>query len=366
MDNTLTTRLIDRAVFHVNPPSDAPEEDAITAERLISIAQGLSEIVSGLADEKRTDEVDERQRSATTKEEKSHYSLYFRPPEIGSFSLPCEIYDMREGIENQEPLLPDCESGFGQIAHLIALANIGDREAFNSEVPSPVVASKIGKGIEKLAPNRGESVELILPNSENSSICVERSAAENIIEWSSLYEGPFTQELVVTVSSIDFDDNSLRVKLVSGGRKFKAPLSEELSAIKLEAFRDKKWKILCDVMYTPNGMIGNIEAVQGIEELVLRKLVVESFSVAGETIRFCDPLEVQEQLDDVTGSYFVAEVPELDVIAYSEFQDELLPTLSEELANKWEWVVCAPDDELTKRALEVKQAFLRLVVNEVK
>ncbi len=119
-------------------------------------------------------------------------------------------------------------------------------------------------------------------------------------------------------------------------------------------------------MYTPNGMIGNIEAVQGIEELVLRKLVVESFSVAGETIRFCDPLEVQEQLDDVTGSYFVAEVPELDVIAYSEFQDELLPTLSEELANKWEWVVCAPDDELTKRALEVKQAFLRLVVNEVK
>ena len=119
-------------------------------------------------------------------------------------------------------------------------------------------------------------------------------------------------------------------------------------------------------MYTPNGMIGNIEAVQGIEELVLRKLVVESFSVAGETIRFCDPLEVQEQLDDVTGSYFVAEVPELDVIAYSEFQDELLPTLSEELANKWEWVVCAPDDELTKRALEVKQVFLRLVVNEVK
>lgn len=357
-------RLIDSAIFHVNPSADAPESDAVSADRLSDIVQGLNDIVSGLADEKRFNDADDRRRSSLTQDERAHYALYFRPPQPGSFALPFELYDTRDNIENQPPLFPDRETSFKQVADLLRFANDGDREAFYAAIGSPVVASKIEKGIDKLVPRGDETASLVIGGSEELSMPLKPSARENVLEWSSMYEGPFTQELVVTISSVDFDDNALKVKLASSRKKFKAPLSDELSSVKLDDLREKSWKILCDVLYTPNGAIAEIEAVKDIEELVLRKLTVSSFEADGKTVEFSVPLEVEEDLDE-TGSLFVVEVPSLDIYLYSEYQSDVMQCLRDELANKWEWLVCAPDEELTARALEVKRNFQQMVSYEV-
>lgn len=113
-------------------------------------------------------------------------------------------------------------------------------------------------------------------------------------------------------------------------------------------------------------MISEIRSVEDIHELALRELCITSFEAANKTIKFRSPLLACEKLDEETDSLFVVEIPELDVLVFSDNQADMYPLLCYELANKWEWIVCAQDEDLTPRAAEVKKTFLSLVESEVK
>ncbi len=361
----MNARLIDKAVYHLMPSSSSPEEDAIPASRLEDILHGLNDIIRGLADRNRDSELDERAKSILNSEEKEHYVLYLRPAIPGSFAVPIELYDTRESDSNQDPIFPGYEISFQQVANLIQLANSGNRDEFYSQIKSPVVAHKIEKGIEKIAPYEGEKAELSFDGEEKPPMPISNTARENVIEWQAICEGPFRQELVVSISSIDFDDGLIRVKLPAGRKKYKVPISSELKQIKLEEFPEKKWVILCDVLYTPNGMISEIQSVHDIHELALREFSIKSFTVEDKTIKLHPPIVAKEMLDEDTGSLFVVKIPKLDIMVFSDDQSDIQPLLYYELANKWNWIVCAPDRELTPRALEVKAAFRALVESEV-
>lgn len=362
----VAARLIDKAVYHLIPSSHSPESDAIPASRLEEILHGLNDIVLGLADKKKDTELDERMRAVPKDEEKEHYVLYLRPSVPGSFAVPVELYDTRGPENNQEPIFPGFEINFQEVAGLIQLANQGNREEFYKKIKSPVVALKIEKGIEKIAPREGEKAEFTLSNIDAAAVPILPEARANVIEWQSICVGPFQQELIVNVSSIDLEDGSIRVKLPTNGKRFSVPLNPELEQIRLEEFSGKKWVILCDALYTPNGMISEIRSVEDIHELALRELRITSFEAANKTIKFRSPLLACEKLDEETGSLFVVEIPELDVLVFSDNQADMYSLLCYELANKWEWIVCAQDEDLTPRAAEVKKTFLSLVESEVK
>lgn len=353
-------RLIDVAIFHIVPPDYSLSENAITLDRLSEIAHGLGEIISGLADERYIDETDDRQRSKPTKSAKDHYKVFVKPPVEGSFALPCELYDVRDTPENQDQLF-DGEISFDTLAYLVTAVNEDNREGFYSAIPSPVVASKVLNGIEKIAPKNEEEVYFTYGRDQRKRESISEKASARIVEWQSLCVGPFEKEIIATISSVDFDNNAIRLKPLKSTRKFLADLDEEIASIPLGDVRNKKWKVLCDVTYTPNGMIDRISNVKGLEELELRELFFEGFSDGNRYFAFKTPLAVHEELDEETESLFVASIPELYINVYAEYQDELKDCILDELANKWSWIVECEDDDLTPSALKVKSNFLNMI-----
>ena len=177
-------RLIDSAILHIEPSKSAPESDAIPIERLLEVADGLKEVIGGLADDKKLNEADDRQKAMPTQDAKDHYRLFVRPAQPGSYALPCELYDVRDGVENQPPpLLNDIEIIFFAVGNLINFANENDREGFFEVIQSPIVASKIMKGIEKIAPTEGESVSLEPSDQRNiAPIVIQPAAKAHVIE----------------------------------------------------------------------------------------------------------------------------------------------------------------------------------------
>ena len=95
--------------------------------------------------------------------------------------------------------------------------------------------------------------------------------------------------------------------------------------------------------------------------LELRTLLIDAFEVDGRTIRFKEPIHLQEQLDSDSGSLIFVEYPDLRMTVFAEFQDDMEELVRDELANKWEWIVESDDDELTEDALDVKRRFLAIV-----
>lgn len=235
----MNARLIDKAIYHFSSSSNSPEADAISASRLEDILHGLNDIIHGLADQKRDLELDERVKFTLNNEEKEHYALYLRPSIPGSYAVPIELYDTRDSNINLEPLFPEYEVSFQQVADLVQLANNGNRDEFYDRIKSPVVAHKIERGIEKIAPYEGERAEFTFGGEGKPSVPISKAARENVIAWQTICEGPFRQELVVNISSIDFDDGLIRVKLPRGRKKYKVPINSELKQIRLEELLKK-------------------------------------------------------------------------------------------------------------------------------
>lgn len=352
-------RLIDSAVLHVEPSAASPSSHLIPIERLIEIAHGINEVISGLADSNIDNSVDDRSRASLTDSAKEHYRLFVGPAVEGSYALPCELYDTRSSSENNDQLFPGGELTFESIGRIISFANDGDRESFYENVRSPVVASKVFKGIEKLAPKEGEKV-FLSQEAKGSHFEISSGAKTNVIEWESMCEGPFEVELLATISAIDFDASTLKVKPLKSGKKITVPYDEEIGSQLLCDLKGKQWKLLCDATYSPNGQLASVSEVRGIEELVLRTISIDSFQYGDDIIRFADPLAVEETLDEETGQLFVAMIPDLAISVFSESQSVIRECLLDELANKWGWIVLADDSQLTYDALAVKQAFLRM------
>ena len=357
-------RCIDSAIIHVVGSNEGPDEHSIPVERLIEMLQGLEDVVSGLADKQRLDPSDSRQRAQLSDDAKRHYRLFAQPSEVGSFQQAVDLYDTRDSNENVDPLFAGYETTFSDVIEVVSCVNKADRKQFDELVKSPSVAVKILSGIGKMCPKGTETVELKKSNAAEGveSVAMSAGVQSRIIEWKALCEGPFFKEIIAKVAAVDFDSRTMKLKLLGSGKKIKAPYSDELRDSAIKDVYEGTWKILCTVHMTPNGEILDIDQVDGLERLCLRDAItIDCFDSDGETIRFEKPLVISETLDQESSQAFIAEIPDLDIIAYSEFQDDLLPILREELANKWEWIVKCSDEMLTARAISVKRKFISLV-----
>ena len=100
--------------------------------------------------------------------------------------------------------------------------------------------------------------------------------------------------------------------------------------------------------------------IDNVSVLELRAIDVTSFEAGGKNIRFKEPIHLHEQLDADTRSMIYVEYPELSLMVFAEFQDDMEELVREELANKWEWIVESDDDELTEDARSIKRRFLSI------
>lgn len=156
------------------------------------------------------------------------------------------------------------------------------------------------------------------------------------------------------------DAQELRVKLNGSGKKQFVGYSQELEERTLHEVRNEQQKITCTVVFSPNGAIEKIDSIDKMSVLQLRSIEVASFDIDGRTIRFKEPIRLQEQLDADAGSMIYVEYPDLALVVFAEFQDDMEELIHEELANKWEWIVESDDDELAEDALEIKRRFLSI------
>ena len=354
-------RVIDEAVFHITPDESSGAHDSIPFARAMEIMQGLMSIVSGLADAHMGDDTDSRSVLRPTEDAQEHYQLFLKPAQVGCYAMAVELVDTRDSEQNTTPLFDDYEVTFTDVGNIFDLVSNNSINEFRQKCRSHVVAEKILDGVEKIAPTNGEILYLNTTRRGTSRRTpIRREARRNIVQFRAEPNEPETVELYGTVAEVDFENQQLRVKLNGSGKKLFVGYSQELEERTLHEVRNEQQKLTCTVAFTPNGAIEKIESIDKMSVLVLRTIEVSSFDIDDRTIRFKEPIRFQEQLDADAGSMIYVEYPDLGLMVFAEFQDDMEELILEELANKWEWIVESDDDELTKDALEIKRRFLTI------
>jgi len=354
-------RVIDEAEFHITPDESTGAHDSIPFARAIEIMQGLTSIVSGLADAHIGDETDSRSVFRPAEDVQEHYQLYLKPARMGCYAMAVELVDTRNSELNATPLFDDYEINFTDVSNVFDLVSNNSVDEFKQKCQSRVVADRILDGVEKITPSDGETLYLSTTRRGISRRTPIRSEAKrNIDHFRADPIEPETVELYGTVVEVDFESQQLRVKLNGSGKKQFVGYSQDLEERTLHEVRNEQQKLTCTVTFTPNGAIEKIESIDNISVLELRTITIESFQVGDRSIRFKEPIRLQERLDTDAVSMIYVEYPDLNLLVFSEFQDDMEELVREELANKWEWIVESDDDELTEDALEVKRRFLAI------
>lgn len=355
-------RVIDEAVFHITPDESTGAHDSIPFARAMEIMQGLMSIVSGLADARIGDEADSRSVLRPGEDVQEHYQLFLKPAQVGCYAMAVELVDTRDSELNASPLFDDYEVTFSDVSNIFDLVNNNSIDEFRQRCQSRVVANKILDGVERITPVNGEVLYLNTTHRGTSqSIPIRREARKNIVQFRAEPIEPETVELYGTVAEVDFDNQQLRVKLNGSGKKQFVGYSQEFEERTLCEVRNEQQKLTCTVLFSPNGAIDRIKSIDKMVVLNLRTIEVASFDIDGRTIRFKEPIHLQEQLDADAGSMVYVDYPDLGLMVFAEFQDDMEELILEELANKWEWIVQSSDGELTEDALEIKRRFLSIV-----
>lgn len=347
-------RLVDKLVIHVET-DDLDHE--IAYDRFREMLDGYEMLISILEDERTYNPNDTRVHHQESAETKLNHKLYLMPAMEGSFSAEARIYD---DSDTEQLSLPFEDQGFNRILTVIDCVSNGDVEEFAKLVPSNLGRQKVIEGVQKVSARHNE--EITLTSGLSSSRTTHLKQAE-IIPFERLKpteDEYYDTEVIGRIASVDFESKRLLLRPNGSGRRFPLQYDQEIEDRLMET-RYKLMTVKCKVKYNTNGDIADIIDADGIEELTLMPVEIDSFEADGVTHTFKHPITVTTELDE-TGQIYLGIFEELELCVYVEHQDEMRQEILDDLAWRWSAIAMADRDELAPDARTVKDAFLDLVV----
>lgn len=347
-------RLVDKMVIHVETEELGHE---ITYERFKEILDGYEILLGTLEDSRTYNPNDTRTQQQETADMKLSHKLYLSPAVEGSYSVEARIYD---DSEDGQPTLPFEGQGFDRVFTVIECAATGDADKFAEAVPSKLGRLRVLEGVKKVSPKPSERITV------TSGLKAERTThlkQADVIPFHQLQpvEDEYTDsEVIGTIALVDFEKKTIWLRPKNAAKRFKIQYDPEIEERLIDA-RYKLMKVNCKVKYNLNGDIAEIIDADGIEELELRPIEIDSFVADDGTHVFRHPITVIVELDE-TSQVYLGVFEELDLCVYVEHQDEMRQEILDDLAWRWSAIAIADENELAPDALAVRNTFLDLVV----
>lgn len=347
-------RLVDKMVIHVETDELGHE---IAYDRLREILDGYEDLLGTLEDERTYNPDDTRTQQQESVEMKLSHRLYLSPATEGSYAVEARLYDDSDSIQLPLPLE---EQGFSRVFTVINCVANGDPEQFAQVVPSKLARQHVLDGIEKICPRPTERIRVV--SGIDTPKTTELIQAD-VIQFDILRpvdEEYYDAEVIGRIASVDFENKRLNLRPNGSKRRFSIPYDEEIEDRLMEA-RHQLMTVKCKVRYNVNGDIADISNADGIEELELRDILIDSFEANGVTHTFRNPISVAVKLDDDTSQIYLGIFEDLGMCVYAEHQEELRQEILDDLAWRWTSIAQADECELAPDALAVRSTFLRMV-----
>lgn len=347
-------RLVDKMVIHVETEELGHE---ITYDRFKEILDGYEMLLGILEDDRTYNPNDTRTQQQETADMKLSHKLYLSPAVEGSYSVEARIYD---DSEDGQPALPFEGQGFERVLTVIDCAVSGDADKFAEAVPSKLGRLRVIEGVKRVSPKPSEKITVTSGLTAEKTTHLKQADVIPFHKLQPIEDEYVDSEVIGTIALVDFERKTLWLRPKSATKRFKMQYDPEIEDRLMDA-RYKLMKVNCKVKYNINGDIAEIIDADGIEELELRPVEIDSFDCDGVTHTFEHPITVTVELDE-TSQVYLGVFEELDLCVYVEHQDEMRQEILDDLAWRWSAIVMADEDELAPDAIAVRNAFRDLVV----
>jgi hypothetical protein len=301
-----------------------------------------------------------RQRARLTEEQRKKFVLRCKPPQSGSFIMPCRVGDPASDLYAPQ-----------QIANVTSLLQNFGRAAVarNSAellrlVPDSRLRTRALGAFRDLAPPAGRGYRYEIQNCTGPAISLTEEFFAHVEELIRL---PQDEERPSTVTGrldqIVFSDRKLVIHYAPKSRQLDCLYSEDIEPMLFENRRDLI-QVTGQVILDEDGHPKRITDVEQIQDLDLSPFALNQIDVSGFRLKFRSPLLLEPFLSE-SQQLICLEKEELDIDVFAATRAELWDGLRSQLAVLWREYALEADENLSAPALMLK-ARLHAAIEEAR
>ena len=343
--------------LHFHHRHDSDGQHSLPAQNLIAALEGLQRTIHLVAMMSEGREV--RSRARVTRDIEERYQLQCAPAKAGSY------YQATFIAEKDGSLLSPVEvREVAEITrNLLVAIGQGDDGNFRKVVPDSAFRSPIITSLEKIFAGQGSRYRLSIEEKNGRVIVDSVRAVDALDHFRQSRISPDTHSIVTGYfNKVDFKERKLTLLIPSTGRSISCIYDEEIESTLLENARD-----LIQVVGTIElDADGNPQRITDVQEFhPVNTDDIDIIELLPENLKSSElnNLRVAVDLTDDKQTY-CASIDELWIDHAAYTRSDLVDGLRAEIGFLWKTIALEDDENLTKKARELK-AVLRRMFQEI-
>lgn len=348
----MTGHKLDSAVLRI---CDLPESGAVPATVLSRLLVGLQTTVLLLGAQVEQIKVGERFKPKA--ELREHFQLVVGVPSEGSYVLPLELRDMRG-----QPSLEGVESRLLDTSYkVLAAVKAGAEDVLRVVLPDSVFRNRVLRELANYVPRAGDdwSFSLTTPDSPEA-LTLSSDSTRSIGEWLAVTAESTVMSVIGELIRIDFEARKVEIRHPVTSREIACYYNLDVEDTLLEG-RHEPIQVTGEFTLDEDNWPKVLTNVTRIEPVDLSPFSIERVALpAGGHLTARQKIQIVPDLDEGTRQSFVADLPDLQLIATGETREDLIEGLLDDLAFLWGEYVEEDEALLDERAVELRQMLLQL------
>lgn len=345
------------ATIRLTNDTDGMQE--VPADILARALSGMQQLVYLIATAQEHKTIGVRFR--LSQEIQQRYSLSCRIPQSGSYAIPIAL----RTDDGKSSLFTNYSELLGKAETLFSAIQTNSLETLFDAFPDGKVRNRALREVRKLLPKPGEGWKLGFQQGDRPEILLASDSVIPIIDRELAQDTP--EDTVMTVTGelirIDFDKRTVVLRYPPTRQEIECVYVEELEETMIE---NRRALIQATGQFTldDEGNPTKLTDVTRLEPVDLSPIILKIVHWQGRDFRFRQPLMLHPSLDEESQQLYVAEAPDLTLLAYAQTREQLLQEIGEQIAFMWDAYVNSSEDDLAADALRLRHHLAEVVWEE--
>lgn len=325
----------------------------VPANVLSQLLDGLQAVVLLLGAQQEQVAIGERFKPKA--ELRRHFQLVVGTPSPGSYAVPLEIRDMRV-----QPSFDDQDSNLlDKTYRVFSAVSANAVGTLRTILPDSAIRSRVLRELSKFVPKAGDEWSFEWATRDSPTPLTLTSASARVInEWLVQPAEHAVMSVIGELIRIDFEARKVEIRHPVTNREISCYYNPEIEDTLVEGRHDPI-QVTGEFTLDEDNYPKLLTNVTRIEPVDLSPFVVEPISIqAGRYLVPKSRIEVTPELDVTTTQLFVAVLDKLEVSSFGETREQMIDSLSHDLAFLWEEYVEEDENLLDEYALELRLKLL--------
>lgn len=325
----------------------------VPADLLVRALSGMQQLVYLVATVQEHHKIGTRFR--IPQDIQQRYSLSCQLPQAGSYAMPIAL---GRGIIDRS-LFTNYTELFDKIERLFQAIQESNLALLLETLQDSKIRNRALREVRKLLPKAGEGWKFGFQYPDRPEVLLIPDTAIATIDRELAQDTP--EDMVMTVTGelirIDFDKRTVVLRYPPTHREIECVYVDELEETMLE---NRRGFIQATGRFTldDEGNPIQLTDVTQVQPVNLSPIVLKVVHWQGREFQFSQPLILNPSLDEDSSQLYVVEDAALTLLAYAQTREQLLQEIAEQLAFMWDAYAVAPEDELARDAMQLRQQLV--------